>query len=250
MKNSIKKLIIFAAAIGLTLSSIGCSTSEPNKENNTTPKAPREINFSFDKDKDGWVGGFVDLPVGYDQSIYELDFSHKDIPISNKTDKGLFLQGQNRSDDLFMFISRKLDQEIGLTPNTSYKAELSFDLATNVPPGMMGIGGSPGTSVIVKAGIVNTEPKIIEGDHNSSNFHLLNIDIGNQTEPGKDLAVLGNVEKVDSEDESYQYKSFKHSFDITTNEKGESFVVIGTDSGFEGLTQLYYTNIKVVFVEK
>lgn len=250
MKNSIKKLMLLAAVIGLTLSSIGCSTSELGKGKDIAPKGPIEASFRFEKDKEGWTGGFVDLPVGYDESIYELEFSHKDILVANKTDKGLFLQGQNRSDDLFMFITKKLNQEIGLKPNTSYKAELSFDLATNVASGMMGIGGSPGTSVIVKAGIVNTEPKIIEGEHNSSNFHLLNIDIGNQMEPGKDLVVLGNVEKVDSEDESYQYKSFKHSFDITTDEKGESFVVIGTDSGFEGLTQLYYTNIKVVFVEK
>lgn len=250
MKISMNKFMIFTAVIGLTLASIGCSTSTPDKGKDTTSKAPIEASFRFDKDKEGWTGGFTDLPIGYDKSIYELEFSHKDIPVTNKTDKGLYLQGQNRSDDLFMFITRKLDQEIGLKPNTSYKADLSFDLATNVSSGMMGIGGSPGTAVIVKAGIVNTEPKIIEGEHNSSNYHLLNIDIGNQTEPGKDLAVLGNVEKVDSEDESYQYKSFSHSFDITTNEKGESFIVIGTDSGFEGLTQLYYTNIKVIFTEK
>jgi hypothetical protein len=250
MKNSIKKFMLFTAVIGLTFSSIGCSTAAPDKGKDTTPKAPIEVSFRFDKDKAGWDGGFVDLPVDYDKSAYELEFSYKDIPMTNKTDKGLFLRGQNRSDDLFMFITKKLNEETGLKPNASYKAELSFDLATNVASGMMGIGGSPGTGVIVKAGIVNTEPKILEGDHNSSKFYLLNIDIGNQTEPGKDLTVLGNVEKVDSEDESYQYKSFRHSFDITTNENGECFVVIGTDSGFEGLTQLYYTNIKLVFAEK
>ena len=32
-----------------------------------------EFIFTFDSDAEGWTVGFADLPVDYDQSVYELD---------------------------------------------------------------------------------------------------------------------------------------------------------------------------------
>ena len=68
---------------------------------------------------------------------------------------GLYIQGHNRSDDLFMFFKKQVG---GLKTDAAYTVVLSLDLATNVPTGSFGIGGSPGESVFVKAGASTAEP--------------------------------------------------------------------------------------------
>jgi hypothetical protein len=235
-KFNIKFLSLALCTLCIT-SLIGC-TSVPGQSKHSVSKI-----YNFSDGAAGWEHGFTDLPADYEEDIYELDFKHGDIPVSGKKDKGLMLQGHNRSDDLFMFIYKKLDIGDGLKPSSKYKVSLSFDLATNVAPGLIGIGGSPGSSVYVKAGAVSREPKIEIKD----NAYEINLDKGNQASGGSEVLVLGNIEKKKSEDKSYEYKNFKKTFEVTTNEKGEAWIIIGTDSGFEGLTRLYYTNIKVDF---
>lgn len=156
------------------------------------------------------------------------------------------IQGHNRSDDLFMYIARGLTEKDGLKPNTKYNVKLSFDLATNIPAGMMGIGGSPGESVYVKAGVVSREPKV----EDKGGQLEINIDKGQQANGGREAELLGNIVKENSEDETYQYKHFEKTCELTTNSMSEAWIIIGTDSGFEGLTKLYYTNIEVSFEKK
>lgn len=235
--NKLKKITQILLISTIVISLVGCNGDNTRKE-----KYKTNLNYNFNESPDGWIGDFADLPVDADESFYELAFQYTDIPVDDNGQQGLMIKGNNHSDDLFMYIARKFD---GLTPNTSYEVHLSFDMATNVPGGMMGIGGSPGSSVYVKAGVVNVQPKIVEED----GYYRINIDKANQSQSGKDMIVLGNIEKADSTDDSFQYKPFETSFTITTNDKGEAWVIIGIDSGFEGLSQLYYGNINVNFTE-
>ena len=110
-------------------------------------EAEAEFTFSFEDDAEGWTVGFADLPVNHDQSIYELDSGHRSLP-DGLEGTGVYVQGHNRSDDLFMFLKRQVG---GLRANATYAVTVSIDLATNVPADSFGIGGSPGESVFVKA---------------------------------------------------------------------------------------------------
>lgn len=221
--------------------------------NYTTINEDISISFNFDNSEDAWAGDFADLPSDEGtETFYELDFQYADIPVNGQESKGLYIKGNNHSDDLFMYITRKLTTEDGLEPNTEYNVDLSFDMATNVPRDMLGVGGSPGSSIYVKAGIVNVEP-IVEVDSNG--YNRINIDKANQSQSGEDMILLGNIEKLEtdemsSRDDSFQYKPFEASFEVTTNEEGEAWIIIGTDSGFEALTELYYDDIDVTFKER
>ena len=140
--------------------------------------------YDFGSDAEGWTVGFADLPVDFDQSIFELDHEHRPLP-DGLEGSGVYVQGHNRSDDLFMFLKRQVG---GLRPNAAYAVSVSLDLATNVPTASFGIGGSPGESVFVKAGASTAEPVAEE----SRNRHLrMNIDKGNQANGGEDMVVLG-----------------------------------------------------------
>lgn len=216
---------------------------------NVNAQDSMKVSYNFDDNNQEWKGGFADLPVDYNKDIYELSHARELLPLgdADKTNYGLKLMGHNRSDDLFMFLSRNVG---GFAPNTTYQVHLNFAVYTNVAGGMMGIGGSPGSSVIVKAGILHEEPLPVETVEGGEKVYRMNIDKGNQTSDGKDAKAVGNVTKPDSDKAGYQRKSFEYEATVTTNAKGELFLLIGVDSGFEGLTTLYFDDINVTAIQQ
>ena len=192
--------------------------------------------YLVENDAEGWEVGFADLPVDYDQSIYELDHAHGPLP-EGLEGNGIYVQGHNRSDDLFMFLKRQID---GLEPNTTYSVGGSLKLATNVPAGSIGIGGSPGESVFVKMGVSTIEPNTLVDDTG----HLrMNIDKGNQANRGANMIVVGDIANAEVVSDEYRIK-WLHIRDqdltATTDGEGKLWLIVGTDSGFEGFTAIYY----------
>ena len=214
-------------------------TGGPPPTNPVREGADGGFNFEFEMGPEGWTAGFADLPVDYDQSIYELDRGYRLLP-EGLDGRGMYLQGHNRSDDLFMYLKTQVG---GLRPNTTYAVSVFIDLATNVPAGLIGIGGSPGESVFVKAGASAIEPTAAEGD----NRHLrMNIDKGNQSRGGEAMVVIGNVANPEVQGREYRIKTLDNAdqpLAVNTDSEGRVWLIVGTDSGFEGLTSLYYSGI-------
>lgn len=183
----------------------------------------------------------ADVPQDYMvDDFYEYSHLIVDSPVEGNR-RALEITGNNHSDDMFMGFYRKIT---GLEPNTEYIFKLNADIGTNVSGGMVGIGGSPGSSVYVKAGFVTEEPEtqVMDDGH----IRLANVDKGNQSQSGSDMKVLSNIEK-DSGDSSsdYEYKNIYGYFFVKTDAEGSIYFVMGTDSGFEGLTKLYYDNMQL-----
>ena len=198
-----------------------------------------DLSFDFESDAQGWMVEFADLPVDYDNSIYELDHEHRTLP-DGLEGSGIYVQGHNRSDDLFMFLKRRVD---GLKPNTTYAVSVSIDLATNVSVGLIGIGGSPGESVFLKAGASTVEPL---AEEDSNRYLRMNIDKGNQSRGGESMVVLGNIAHPDVQNREYRIKTLNNRglpLSVTTDGEGGLWLIAGTDSGFEGLSRMYYDRI-------
>jgi len=206
------------------------------------------LSYDFSKVDHGWTGDFADYPEG-DSIAFELVFKHDTLPPNlnnNGTRKALMLSGNNGSDDLFMFIKKKLT---GIKPNTVYNVLFNIQLASNAPTGAVGIGGAPGESVILKAGITLSEPvKILDDDH----YYRMNVDKGNQLEGGEDMMVLGHIGVAPNTTQYttvFRNNNSGSSFRFTSDHSGEAWIIVGTDSGFEGKTTLYYTRIDLLFNE-
>jgi hypothetical protein len=217
-----------------------------------------ELFFDFDltKDTDGWSGDFSDLPVDYDEDLYRLFFGVQPLPAelgSGKT--ALMLESMNASDDVFMFIKRQLDAADGLKPDTTYLVEIVVEFATNVPAGLFGVGGPPGEALFVKVGAAGLEPVRVERGDSDYREYRLNVNKGEQSEGGKNAVVVGDIAKEDSDEEDWSWilKSLSNKgepLEITTDSEGNLWIFVGTDSGFEGLTTLYYTNVQLTLTEK
>lgn len=213
-----------------------------DKEN--TISEPGSIKFDFIKDDCGFTPIFADYPIGDNvDDFYELDFGWRDIPIDS-AGKGLFISGNNHSDDLFMGYYKKLS---GFAPGKTFTVNLSFELATNADGGMIGIGGSPGSSVYVKCGITSQEPAAVEAEYG----HRLNIDKGNQGTDGKDMKIAGTIEKHETLfPGQYEFNGYRATVEMTADRTGNAYLIIGTDSGFEGITSYYVSNIELQWAEK
>lgn len=208
-----------------------------------TPDTDLVFEFTFDGGTNGWVAGFADLPADFDQATYELDSGVRALP-EGLSGNGYSIQGHNRSDDLFMYVARYVD---GLQPSTDYAVSAEVDFATNVPAASFGIGGSPGKSVYVKAGATATEPS---EQQDGNGWLRSNVDKGNRSNGGESMVVIGNVSHPEVVSDEYKLKTVAtdgDSVSVTTDDTGELWLIVGTDSGFEGLTALYYTRIAFAF---
>jgi hypothetical protein len=75
----------------------------------------------------------------------------------------------------------------------------------------------------------------------------MNIDKGNQSIGGIDMIVIGDFSNG-TDQNIYKIKQLTTTspLNVRANQQGEIWLVIGTDSGFEGTTTIYYNFIQVV----
>ncbi len=212
-------------------------------DDDTTPPII-EHSYNFNESMDGWVGDFADLPEE-GQETYDLEISHSPLPEDIEPSSGsIMVQGNNRSDDLFMFLKK---QVTGLSPSTTYQVTFDLEIASQYPEEAPGAGGSPGSSVYLKAGATPDEPLPVREDNSRVTYLRMNIDKGNQSQEGTDMINIGHI---GIEGDEYRYELIRRDngdrpFSATTDANGNLWLIIGTDSGFEGLTTLHYNSINV-----
>lgn len=230
MKTEMKILLLLVFA---TL--LGCAKDDDPQGGDT-----QILSYDFSTNAEGWTGDFADYPEGEEQ-FYELEFSHTTLPAPlNETEGVLKLSGNNHSDDLFMFIKKEIT---GLIPNQEYQINFEVQFATNVADGQFGIGGSPGESVYIKVGAAPIEP---QKELDDMGFYRMNIDKNNQSQSGEDMIVIGDFSN-DTEENVYTLKTLSNDtpFSATANSNGSLWIIVGTESGFEGATTIYYDRIAI-----
>ena len=232
--KQMKTIHLFPLLI-LLLSLPGCA----DDDDTATPRATT-FDYAFGSDAEGWMGDFADYPEG-EEDFYELTFDYATLPTPLDTQEGALRQsGNNHSDDLFMYAYRPIE---GLEPGATYEATFELRIATDVPSGSFGVGGSPGESVYVKAGLLSEAPV---RTLNQLNEYRVNFDKGNQSAGGPDMIVLGNFANGTDQSE-YTLKTLRNTepFLATADADGKLWFVVGTDSGYESTTTIYYDAISV-----
>ena len=134
----------------------------------------------------------------------------------------------------------------GLQPGARYTVAVRLEIATSVPAGCVGVGGAPGESVWIKAGVTAVEPLAVE----DNSYLRMNVDVGNQSNGGTESVVLGNIANSRSCEEPRQWemKSFRARstpLPVSTAADGRAWLLFGADSGFEALAEVYFTQVSV-----
>jgi hypothetical protein len=214
-----------------------CSPSDP-------PGEPQVAEFDFNLGPQNFIAGFADYPAGQEDS-HELSSDHRAVPPEIGSGRSaLFISGNNHSDDLFMFYKRRLT---GLAPGAQYRVGFEVEIATEAQSNCAGAGGAPGESVILKAGGSNVEP--LAANDGSGNLRM-NVDKGDQATGGSAALVLGHIANGQpcGTAQSFALKTLAgQSLTVTTDAGGAVWLLVGTDSGFEATTRLYYTRLTARF---
>lgn len=206
------------------------------------------LNFDFEGGTQGWVADVSDYSEGEAEII---DFEARIDSLPDEIDangRGYFVTSSNRSDDLFVFLKRELGPVHGLVAHQTYAVRYTVTIASNAPSGCIGAGGAPGEGVYVKVGATAVEPEPLEPDVNG--YIALSVDKGTQSIGGPAATVIGDIANGEECDDptNAQYVSIELSgeHEVTTDENGNLWLLVGTDSAFEGITTMYYQRIRVI----
>jgi hypothetical protein len=226
---------------------VATTLSAQTRRRVATPPPPTRaqivITDSFNTGDHGWQPLFFDYaPITFDMN---LNAALRPLPPElGVAGVGYMVSGNNHSDDLFMLLTKKLTA----LPNQRYSVVFRIVVASNAGSGCGGIGGSPGESVTLKAGASGTEPRV---DLDSGGHWRINLDVGGQIHGGHDMSVVSSIANGTSDCRGVApyvtlVRDHQHPNVVTTSATGDLWLLVGTDSGFEGITTLYYESIDVV----
>jgi hypothetical protein len=213
----------------------------------TAKSSAIRLEFDFRQGAQYWEAGFAEYSPDMEGMMLEGEI--RSLPSELGTNgTGYYLQGMNHSDDLFMFLKRRLAMDDGVVPGQEYRVMFTIVFASNAPSGAVGIGGAPGESVFLKAGASSVEPEVYLDSE--TGYYLMNVDKGSgNSGDGTAASVMGDVANGLSVDENPRYISLiqqdEHQYTVNASQNGEVWLLVGTDSGFEGLTGIYYQSIVV-----
>ena len=238
MRRAVVVLLLVASAV---------SASAQTRRRAALPRMPSlDIAFDFNTGTNGWEAGFAD----YSPLMTDMDLQSgiQPVPAEAGTGNGFMLHGKNRSDDLFMFLKRQLTVADGVEPNREYIADFKINMISDAPSGCGGAGGAPGESVYLKAGTTAAEPRVqLVDDH-----YRMTVDIGSQSQGGKAASVVGNIANglpcLSFPRYAPIVRSHRHTENVRANGDGTLWLLVGTDSGFEGTTTLFYQEIAVSLI--
>lgn len=249
--------LIAPLALALVLAACAGGTQDDNDDPATPTPSPSgepgvvEATYDFEAGSDGWASDIADYSDATrpDDFLSETGAAPPGLDIGDDT---FHLAASNTSDDLFMFLRREVGAELPLEASTSYEVAFTVAFASAAPSNCAGIGGAPGESVWMKVGAVPEEPVPVSQDGDTR----LSVDKGGQSQGGADAEVIGDVangipceEALDQDPPPYAVVSHDHTLadPVTTTEDGTMWLFVGTDSGFEGRTSLFYDRIEVTF---
>lgn len=220
-------------------------TPTPTPSPSPTPSFVVTVDFTTDAT---WTAGFADFTPGMEPQVL-FESGLKPVP-PNVGGNGFLIAGDNPADDIALFVWRKIEN---LKPSTDYKIETEVEFATNGPEGCFGIGGSPGDSVYFKAGASDLEPALVL--HATENLMVPNFDKANQSESGTDVKALGNIASAQAgtcDTPVYARKTLDSNGSgptVRSDAGGNLWLVLTTDSGYEGRTELYLLDARIELTE-
>ena len=194
----------------------------------------KAISYSYDfsQGQQGWLGGDSEYSVAMAAEVnFSAGMQASPIPPHQVA---LHLFGNNVSDDLFVYVTKELT---GLLPNRAYSVHIEATLISDT-------GNVGGSSRIIQLGASTVEPSSIVVIENAAPYYRMNFDIGKNTVIAGDLSGNGTPNP-----ELLTFKT-PRSVVVQSDPNGNLWLLVGVDSAFEVLTEVYFTEITATLREQ
>lgn len=199
------------------------------------------VEYRFAVPEPEWQSGFADFPASQESDVNFIG-EYRNPPAGlNLTGQAAYLSGMNISDDLFMYWTRPLT---GLRENQLYDVTVAVDFISNYGQGCQ-VGNA--VSVWIKAGLVPGAPaRVLDND----NWVRLNVDKGQQASGSANVLVLGDIRNGQAGCSAtapfalQRHVSATRALRVRASEEGSLWALLGTESGFEGAHEVYFTRLR------
>lgn len=217
------------------------------------------LGWDFNNGSQGWEGGFSDYPagqiVGEDvdgnpltaEQAARLESGIRPLPSTLlESGQGFYIGGTNTSDDLYMYLVRRLWPDDGVVPGVPYL--LSFDIvyATELPKDNL--------SHALNAGAAPRKPQLVPDlrDQSVLQKFTLNVDkgkpdpmsIGGPSLPGTEVSIQGRFDNGTLlQFYALTSKRHMHQFPVRADAQGRLWAIVGIESSFESFADAYFTKI-------
>jgi hypothetical protein len=195
--------------------------------------------YDFTQGQQGWLGGDSEFAVAMAMEVNFLaGMQASPIPPHQMA---LHIFGNNVSDDLFVYATKQLT---GLLPNRAYSVRVEATLISDT-------GNVGGSSQIIKLGASTVEPSSIIVMENAAPYYRMNVDIGGSSTSGKNAVNSGDLSGTGGPNPELELLTFKtpRSVVVQSDPNGNLWLLVGVDSAFEILTEVYFTEITATLRE-
>ena len=171
------------------------------------------------------------------------------LPAPYEYRQGIQFSWNNYTQDIKGFIKKKVS---GLHVNSQFNVEFNVAILTYMSEECIGIGGSSGKDVTVKASLLTKEPiKYISDEGLFPNYR---VDINDGLYGGEDVDYLGNIGLAVACDDTFLHQEPVWEVKNLTNEdnliftldaSGEALLYLSIDSGVGGQSRVYITELSL-----
>jgi hypothetical protein len=187
--------------------------------------------YDFAQGQQGWLGGDSEYAVAMASEVnFVADMQPSPLAPHQMT---LHLYGNNVSDDLFLYATKQLT---GLLANTSYSIDVKATLISDT-------GNAGGSSHIIKLGASTVEPSSIVVIEDAAPYYRMNVDIGGPSTSGKNAVISGDLSGTGAPNPELLTFKTPTPVVVQSDANGTLWLLVGVDSAFEVLTEVYYTEI-------
>jgi len=226
---------------------MSCGGGSTNSIEVIDEKQSLYYDYDFSESEQGFVIDIADYQIDHplNQSI-TAELSKLPPPYEYR--RGIQYSWDNYNQDIKGFIKLKLKD---INPNKQFNVEFTVSILTFMSEECLGIAGSPGKDVTVKAGILEKEPsKFVVDDGLSKTYR---IDIDDELYGGEDTTYLGHIGLPITCDDNFfdnkfiwEIKSLTHDEEVSfVSTSGEVWYYISIDSGVGGNTQVYIMDVAI-----
>jgi hypothetical protein len=198
-----------------------------------TPTAST-ITIDFNKGIDGWTAGVADYHDGTEPTETGAGWSKLPVPF---TGMGYYMRSHNNSDDVFTFAKRQFS---GLVPNAKYTLTFEMSYATSAPTAAWASAARAARTSTWWPPSPPTSPSGQAKQRQPLSPELRSRRPGRLRQAGQGAGPQG-IDGLDCGGTEFAKATRKsdEAIAFTADKDGKFWIVLGTDSAFEGTNDLY-----------
>lgn len=213
---------------------------------------PQSVSFTLDGNPADFSAFTVDHDVDNDAND-GIEAGLEVMPAPYEYREGLHFRWDNYSSEIKGVMHRPID---ALNADNEYEVQFEIDVVTYISNECDGNDGNPAGDVKIKAGLLNHEPQrsIVDNEYRVDVRDSHNADhLSDETVLVGDIGLSTAECELDPAEGVWERKIIRsqeqYFFIFSSDSEGGPWVYVSIDSQYEGVTDVYLADVRVIYRE-